>query len=153
MKWIGRKQEDEDRSDENRLDEKWVYRWVGVVCHYTTIRKKMNNISKTNNRKTVKFGLNPFQNIAHRLGQKKWTIFHTILRIFYDHISITRNWKNRKIYFPFILEHCATLLTKNPILVRFEGAEVCMSLTSNNAVVEYTTISPFRILLPNAHCV
>ena len=59
---------------------------------------------------------NPFQSIAHHLGQKK---VHTIQRILNDHAYLKN--LNRKIDFSFLSEHCATFLDQKPNFATYEG--------------------------------
>ena len=71
---------------------------------------------------------NPFQNLAYLSGR---IFLQKILRILNDHISKTKNHKNREINFSFVSEHYATFLDQKMKTALFEegGGVVCMSLT------------------------
>ena len=69
----------------------------------------------------------PFQNIAHLLGRTKISDYYK---------NFERSYlKNRKIYFPFILENCAKLRPKIQYRFFSRGGGVCISLTRNDPVL------------------
>ena len=93
----------------------------------TKFEYKIEHISKTKYRKLSNLLQNPFQNIAHLL--RDCFFRQTILRILNDHISKTKNRKNRKTDFS-LLQIFHSPQKKSAF---FEGEGVCMSLTRTPA--------------------
>ena len=108
---------------------------------------KIDHISKTKNRKTVKISAKLVSEHCASSGiQFFLAIFHIILRILNDHIS---NTKNLKIDFLFVSEYCATFWTKNSIWSLFRSKN--LSLIRNNPCTRFRTSYIFLGRRKNRH--